>query len=351
MRYDALEGAWQALTVHRDMFGNVSMRDLFDADVDRFKRFSLGLGDMLIDFSKNRITAETIDLLLALARAANIEARRDEILRGDPVNVTEGRAVLHTALRAPANADIRVGGRNVVPDVHAELARCAVFAEAIGPGALRGSTGERIRDVVNIGIGGSDLGPAMAARALSPYADGPQTHYVSNIDGADIADVLRRLDPSRTLFLVSSKTFTTIETMTNAHSARNWIAKSLGEAAVGDHFAAISTNIAGVEAFGISSERMFRFWDWVGGRYSVWSAIGLSLMIAIGPQHFTEFLAGGREMDEHFASAPLAENIPVMMALLGLWHRNVLGYAAKAVLPYDQRLGRFPAYLQQLDME
>ena len=351
MRYDALEGAWQALTVHRDMFGNVSMRDLFDADVNRFKRFSLGLGDMLVDFSKNRITAETIDLLLALARAANIEARRDEILRGDPVNVTEGRAVLHTALRAPANADIRVGGRNVVPDVHAELARCAAFAEAIRSGALRGSTGERIRDVVNIGIGGSDLGPAMAARALSPYADGPQTHYVSNVDGADIADVLRRLDPSRTLFLVSSKTFTTIETMTNAHSARNWIAKSLGEAAVGDHFVAISTNIAGVEAFGISSERMFRFWDWVGGRYSVWSAIGLPLMIAIGPQHFTEFLAGGREMDEHFASAPLAENIPVMMALLGLWHRNVLGYAAKAVLPYDQRLGRFPAYLQQLDME
>ena len=260
MRYDALEGAWQALTVHRDMFGNVSMRDLFDGDVDRFKRFSLGLGDMLVDFSKNRITAETIDLLLALARAANIEARRDEILRGDPVNVTEGRAVLHTALRAPANADIRVGGRNVVPDVHAELARCAVFAEAIRSGALRGSTGERIRDAVNIGIGGSDLGPAMAARALSPYADGPQTHYVSNVDGADIADVLRRLDPSRTFFCVSSKTFTTIETMTNARSARNWIAKSLGEAAVGGHFAAISTNIAGVEAFGISSERMFRFW-------------------------------------------------------------------------------------------
>jgi glucose-6-phosphate isomerase len=351
MKHHALESAWQALMAHRDRLGSVTMRDLFDSDAERFNRFSLRLGDMLVDFSKTRITAETIDLLLALAAAADLVARRDAILRGDPVNVTEGRAALHTALRAPAGAEVRVGGHNVVPEVHAELARCAAFAEEIRSGTLRGSTGERIRDVVNIGIGGSDLGPAMAARALSPYADGPQTHYVSNVDGADIADVVRRLDPSQTLFLVSSKTFTTIETMTNARSARSWIARSLGESAVGDHFAAISTNITGVETFGISSKRMFRFWDWVGGRYSVWSAIGLPLMIAIGPQRFNEFLAGGREMDEHFASAPLAENIPVIMALLGLWHRNVLGYAAKAVLPYDQRLGRFPAYLQQLDME
>jgi glucose-6-phosphate isomerase len=351
MKHSELESAWQALMAHRDRLGSVTMRDLFDSDAERFNRFSLRLGDMLVDFSKTRITAETIDLLLALAAAADLVARRDAILRGDAVNVTEGRAALHTALRAPAGAEVRVGGHNVVPEVHAELARCAAFAEEIRSGTLRGSTGERIRDVVNIGIGGSDLGPAMAARALSPYADGPQTHYVSNVDGADIADVVRRLDPSQTLFLVSSKTFTTIETMTNARSARSWIARSLGESAVGDHFAAISTNITGVETFGISSKRMFRFWDWVGGRYSVWSAIGLPLMIAIGPQRFTEFLAGGREMDEHFASAPLAENIPVIMALLGLWHRNVLGYAAKAVLPYDQRLGRFPAYLQQLDME
>jgi glucose-6-phosphate isomerase len=342
---------WKALEVHKEALGATTTRELFAADPERFAAFSVQFGDMLVDFSKNRVSRDTMALLLTLARTCNVETRRDEMLRGDPINTTEQRSVLHTALRAPPNADIRVEGRNVVPEVHEELRRCYAFAEAIRSGGLRGATGDRITDVVNIGIGGSDLGPAMAARALSPYADGPRAHFVSNVDGADMADVLARLDPSRTLFLVSSKTFTTIETMTNAASARGWIAHALGETAVGDHFAAISTNIVAVEAFGISKDRMFRFWDWVGGRYSVWSAIGLALMIAIGPQRFAQFLQGGRDVDEHFAGTPLESNIPVLMAMIGIWHRNVMGYATQAVLPYDQRLGRFPAYLQQLEME
>jgi glucose-6-phosphate isomerase len=342
---------WKALEVHKEALGTTTTRQLFAADPDRFTKFSVALADCLVDFSKNRISRETLALLVTLAEVCNIEVRRDEMLRGDPINTTEERSVLHTALRAAADADIRVDGKNVVPEVHEELARSYAFADKIRSGALRGASGERITDVVNIGIGGSDLGPAMAARALSPYADGPRAHFVSNVDGADMADNLARLDPSRTLFLVSSKTFTTIETMTNAKTARDWIALSLGETAVGDHFAAISTNIVAVEAFGISKERMFRFWDWVGGRYSVWSAIGLALMIAIGPARFDDFLAGGRDVDEHFAAAPIQRNIPMLMALIGLWHRNVMGYGAHAVLPYDQRLGRFPAYLQQLEME
>ena len=342
---------WQALEAHKSTIAGTSTRDLFAADAGRFAGFSHSLGDVLVDFSKNRVTGETLSLLISLARASNVEIRRDEMFGGQPINTTEGRSVLHVALRAPAGTAIRVDGKDVVPDVRAELERCYAFAEQIRSGALRGATGERITDVVNIGIGGSDLGPAMAARALSPYADGPRAHFVSNVDSADMADALRHLDPSRTLFLVSSKTFTTIETMTNAGSARAWIAGKLGETAVGSHFAAISTNIVAVEAFGISKERMFRFWDWVGGRYSMWSAIGLGLMIAIGPKNFEAFLAGGHEVDRHFASAPLEKNIPVLLALIGIWHRNVMGYAAHAVLPYDQRLGRFPAYLQQLDME
>ncbi|MDQ0469787.1 glucose-6-phosphate isomerase [Labrys wisconsinensis] len=342
---------WTALRDHRQTLEGVTTRDLFSRDAQRFAEFSFGFEDVLVDFSKNRVSRDTLALLLSLARASCVEIRRDEMLRGDPINTTENRSVLHTALRAPADADIRVEGRNIVPDVHEELARCYAFADAVRSGAIRGATGDRITDVVNIGIGGSDLGPAMGARALSPYADGPRPHFVSNVDGADMADVLARLDPARTLFLVSSKTFTTIETMTNAGSARRWIAKALGETAVGSHFAAISTNIVAVEAFGISKDRMFRFWDWVGGRYSMWSAIGLGLMIAIGPERFAEFLAGGHEVDVHFATTPLERNIPVLMGLVGIWHRNIMGYAAHAVLPYDQRLGRFPAYLQQLDME
>ena len=262
--------AWQDLESHKQSLASATTRDLFAADPDRFSKFSFAFDDVLVDFSKNRVSPETLSLLLTLARSHCLETRRDEMLKGDAINTTEGRSVLHTALRAPADADIRVDGKNVVPDVHEELARCYAFADKIRTGELRGATGDKITDVVNIGIGGSDLGPAMGARALSPYADGPRAHFVSNVDGADMSDVLSRLDPSRTLFLVSSKTFTTIETMTNAHSARAWIAKSLGETAVGDHFAAISTNIVAVEAFGISKDRMFRFWDWVGGRYSMW---------------------------------------------------------------------------------
>src|SRR4051794_40894444 len=341
---------WSALEAHKASLEGISTRDLFAQDPERFEAFSTRLGDLLVDFSKNRVSRDTLGLLLTLARTCNVEVRRDEMMRGDPINTTEGRSVLHVALRAAHGAEIMVGGKNVVPDVHEELSRCYAFADGIRNGTQRGATGERITDVVNIGIGGSDLGPAMAARALSPYADGPRAHFVSNVDGADMADTLARLDPSRTLFLVSSKTFTTIETMTNAQSARAWIARSLGETAVGSHFAAISTNIVAVEAFGISKTRMFRFWDWVGGRYSLWSAIGLALMIAIGPQRFAEFLRGGREIDEHFATAPLETNIPVLMALIAIWHRNVMGYSTQAVLPYDQRLGRFPAYLQQLEM-
>ncbi len=342
---------WKALETHKEALGATTMRELFRTDDRRFEAFSLRLDDLLVDFSRNKITSDTKNLLVALAQVCNVDVRRDEMMRGDPINTTEGRSVLHTALRAPRGAGILVNGRDVTEDVHDELARCYAFAAHIRSGTATGATGDRISDVVNIGIGGSDLGPAMAARALSPYADGPRTHFVSNVDGADMADTLARLDPSRTLFLVSSKTFTTIETMTNANTARAWIAKALGTSAVSSHFAAISTNIVGVEAFGISKDRMFRFWDWVGGRYSMWSAIGLALMLAIGPERFSQLLQGARDVDEHFANTPLDRNIPVIMALVGIWHRNIMGYPTHAVLPYDQRLGRFPAYLQQLDME
>jgi glucose-6-phosphate isomerase len=351
MNHSEAAKVWSALESHKEALGTTRTRDLFANDPNRFTKFSAKLDDLLVDYSKNRITDDTLRLLISLAKACNIETRRDEMMRGDPINTTEGRSVLHTALRAPTDADIRVDGKNVVPLVHEELARCYAFAGEVRSGAVRGATGDRIADVVNIGIGGSDLGPAMAARALSPYADGPRTHFVSNVDGADLADTVARLDPSRTLILVSSKTFTTIETMTNAASARSWIAKSLGETAVGSHFAAISTNVVAVEAFGISKDRMFRFWDWVGGRYSVWSAIGLALMIGIGPSRFGEFLQGARDVDVHFAQTPLDRNLPVLLALIGIWHRNIMGHAAHAVLPYDQRLARFAAYLQQLDME
>ena len=347
----AITSAFDALHAHRAAMQGTTLRKLFAQDPARFDNLSLRLDDFLVDLSKNKITSETVRLLAGLARAADVEGKRDAMLSGVRINATEKRAVLHTALRAAPEADIRVDGANVMPDVRRELARCYAFAEAVRAGKIVSSTGAIFSDVVNIGIGGSDLGPAMAARALSPYADGPRAHFVSNVDGADMADTLSRLDPARTLFLVSSKTFTTIETMTNARTARAWIARSLGETAVGSHFAAISTNLVAVEAFGIGGDRMFRFWDWVGGRYSLWSAIGLGLMIAIGPQRFEAFLEGGRSMDRHFATAPVETNIPMMLALIGIWHRNVMGYGAHAVLPYDQRLGRFPAYLQQLDME
>jgi len=351
MKPAALE-ALQALRAHRAEIGTPHLRDLFAADPERFARFSLSLGDLTLDYAKNRLLPETMPLLLALAEAADLAALRDAMFAGQPINMTENRAVLHVALRAPADADIRVDGENVVPEVHAVLDRFCGFADAVRSGELRGVAADRFTDVVNIGIGGSDLGPAMAVAALAPYrGDGPKVHFVSNVDGAHLADTLADLDAERTLFIVASKTFTTSETMTNAASARAWLAYRLGEAAVGDHFAAVSTNLAEVAEFGIRRERVFGFWDWVGGRYSVWSSIGLPLAVAIGGANFRQFLAGGRRMDEHFRTAPLPENLPVILGLLGIWYRNCWDFRTHAVLPYDQRLHRFAAHLQQLDME
>ena len=327
------------------------IRAAFSADPDRFSRFSLSLGDLLFDYSKCAVNDRVLDGLEALARAARVEEKRDQMFRGDIINITEERAVLHTALRNRSNRPILVGGRDVMPDVNAVLEAMGAFADGVRSGALNGATGKKITDVVNIGIGGSDLGPVMATLALAPFHDGPRLHFVSNVDGAHIADTLKLLDPETSLFIVASKTFTTIETMTNAATARAFIAGKLGEAAVGDHFAAVSTALDKVAAFGIDASRVFGFWDWVGGRYSIWSAIGLPLMIAVGAENFGRFLDGGHAIDEHFRTAPVRENIPMLLGLIGFYHRNVLGYPSRAILPYDQRLARFPAYLQQLDME
>jgi glucose-6-phosphate isomerase len=349
---DAVTRAFEALEANRRAMMVMSLTELFGEDPRRFERFSLKLGPLLMDFSKTRVAGSTMRLLVDLAKAAGVEEKRDAMFAGERINVTENRAVLHVALRNLSGAPMFTDGRDVMPEVAAERERCFAFAEAVRSGALRGATGKRFTTIVNIGIGGSDLGPAMATEALSPYIRrGLSVKFVSNVDGAHIADTLRGLDPARTLFVVVSKTFTTIETMTNAQTARNWVAQALGEDAVGAHFAAVSTNLAAVNAFGIAEAAMFRFWDWVGGRYSVWSAVGLSLMIAIGPRHFTAFLAGAERVDQHFRTAPLKRNMPVIMGLLGLWHRNVWSYASHAVLPYDQRLARLPAHLQQLDME
>lgn len=327
------------------------IKALFATDPERFSRFSTIACGLLLDYSKTSLTEASLTSLLALARAAGVEARRDAMFAGEAINSTEKRAVLHTALRAEAGAKILVEGRNVVPDIHATLERFLAFAAGVRSGGIAAADGAAFTDVVNIGIGGSDLGPAMVTQALAPYHDGPRLHFVSNIDGAHLADTLRPLDPARTLFIIASKTFTTIETMTNARSARAWVAQALGETSVGAHFCAVSTAIDKCTAFGIGAERIFGFWDWVGGRYSVWSSVGLPVAIAIGPTHFKAFLAGAREVDEHFCTAPLAQNLPVLLALVGVWHRDAMGYAARAILPYDQRLARFAAYLQQLDME
>jgi len=346
-----LEKAWADLAAHRTRTVSQHLRELFAADTNRFQTLSARLEDLLLDYSKTAVTAETIALLLALAKAADVEAKRDAMFAGEPINTTEGRAVLHTALRNQSGKPVMVDGVDVMPEVTAVLERMSAFADGIRSGKIAAADGGRFTDVVNIGIGGSDLGPVMATLALAPYHDGPRLHYVSNVDGAHIADTLAKLDPARTLVIVASKTFTTIETMTNAATARRWIAGALGEDAVARHFAAVSTALDKVAAFGIQPERIFGFWDWVGGRYSVWSAIGLPVMIAIGPENFRAFLAGGHAMDEHFRTAPLAQNLPVLFGLIGLWHRETCGYPARAVLPYDQRLARLPAYLQQLDME
>ena len=314
---------------------------LFEADPARAKGFSREACGLLYDFSKTALTEESLSALLDLAEAADVEAKRAAMFAGEKINASEGRAVLHTALRAGPEAVVKVDGHDVMPDVRATLARMQAFARKI-----RASD---ITDVVNIGIGGSDLGPAMATQALAPYGDGPRVHFVSNIDGAHIHDVLKELTPAKTLVVVASKTFTTIETMTNAKTARRWLAAHVAEPAA--QFVAISSAEEKAAAFGIPAERVFGFEDWVGGRYSVWGPIGLSLMLAIGPEQFEAFLAGAREMDTHFTTAPLRENIPVLHALVGLWHHQVCGHATRAVLPYEQRLARLPAYLQQLEME
>ncbi|MFG1376311.1 glucose-6-phosphate isomerase [Xanthobacter autotrophicus] len=324
--------------------------DLF-ATPDRFERFSVAYGDLLIDFSKTAICDDILKQLFDLARAGGVEAQRDAMFAGDHINLTEDRAVLHTALRDQASETIQVDGIDVKPGVVETLARLGAFAAGVREGRIAGARGGVITDVVNIGIGGSDLGPAMVTLALAPYHDGPRCHFVSNVDSAHITDVLKRLDPATTLFIVASKTFTTVETMTNAATARAFIVNALGEDAVGAHFAAVSTALDKVGDFGIPADRIFGFWDWVGGRYSVWSAIGLPLMLAIGPDRFREFLAGAAAMDEHFCSAPLDQNLPVLLGLIGLWHRNACGFPSRAIIPYDQRLARLPAYLQQLDME
>ena len=324
--------------------------ELFEDDPDRFETFSAQVGEILFDHSKNRVTVETMAALLEVAEAAEVEERRDAMFAGEAINVTEGRAVQHVALRNVSDRAIQVDGEDIMPGIREVLGRMRNFAEGVRSGAVSGRGG-RFTDVVNIGIGGSDLGPAMVTLALAPHHDGPRTHFVSNVDGTDIHDVLASCDPATTLFIVASKTFTTQETMTNAATARAWLVARLGEEAVADHFAALSTALDKTSALGIAEDRVFGFWDWVGGRYSVWSAIGLSVMIAVGPDAFRAFLEGAHEVDEHFRTAPLGHNVPVLMAMLGVLHRDVRGHETHAVLPYDQRLARFPAYLQQLDME
>ncbi len=342
---------WEALAHARQSHHAIKMENLFALHPDRFGHFSVRCDDLLVDYSKTTITDEVRAELLALARATRVGELRDHMFAAQRINNSEDRAVLHTALRQPVSASVVLDGHDVVGDVHGELARLFAFVDGVRAGTIAGATGKQIRDVVNIGIGGSDLGPVMASLALAPYHDGPRLHFVSNIDSAHLADTLKILDPATTLVIAASKTFTTIETMTNALSARAWLVAALGEQAVADHFAAVSTALAKVAAFGIRADRTFGFWDWVGGRYSLWSAIGLPLMLAIGRTHFEAFLAGGHAMDEHFRNAPLEHNAPVMMALTGIWHRNICDYPARAVIPYDQRLSRLPAYLQQLDME
>ena len=345
--------AWQALAAHRrDMEGR-HLRELFAADPERFRRYSLRLDDLLLDYSKNLVTDETLDLLLALAREADLAGWIGKMFRGEKINFTENRAVLHVALRNRANEPILVDGEDVMPRVNGVLDKMARFSAALREGRWRGHTGRPIRDIVNIGIGGSDLGPVMVTEALRPYWH-PELypHFVSNIDGTHISETLRGLDPETTLFIVASKTFTTQETLTNAHTARDWLLASLGdEAAVARHFVALSTNREAVQAFGIDPDNMFEFWDWVGGRYSLWSAIGLSIAVTIGMEHFEELLSGAHDMDRHFRTAPLEENMPVILGLLGIWYNNFYDAQSHAILPYDQYLHRFPAYFQQGDME
>ena len=346
--------AWKALEEHQMKIRDVSLRELFADDPKRGERMTAEAAGVFLDYSKNRVTNETLKLLIDLAEQSGLSARIDAMFRGEKINVTENRAVLHVALRAPKSETISVDGQNVVPEVHAVLDKMADFSRRVRDGHWKGYSGKRIKTIVNIGIGGSDLGPVMAYEALKHYSDRALTfRFVSNIDSTDLVEATIDLDPAETLFIVSSKTFTTLETMTNAHSARDWLLKGFGGdvKAVSKHFVAVSTNAAKVSEFGIDTANMFEFWDWVGGRYSMDSAIGLSTMLAIGPENFRAMLDGFHEMDEHFRTAPFERNLPVLMALLTVWYTNFFGAETIAVLPYEQYLKRFPAYLQQLTME
>ncbi len=346
--------AWKALTAHYQTVRELHLRELFATDLKRGERMTMEAVGLFLDYSKNRVTDETLKLLLELAAECGLRGRIDAMFRGDKINLTEDRAVLHVALRAPKDASIIVDGKNVVPEVHAVLNKMADFCNRVRSGGWKGYTGKRIRNVVNIGIGGSDLGPVMAYEALKHYSERALTfRFVSNIDGIDFVEATRDLNAAETLFIVSSKTFTTLETMTNAQSARNWLLKALGgdKGTVAKHFVAVSTNAQKVSEFGIDTANMFGFWDWVGGRYSMDSAIGLSTMLAIGPENFRAMLDGFHQMDEHFRTEPFERNLPVLMALLGIWYNDFFGAQTVAVLPYEQYLKRFPAYLQQLTME
>ncbi|MBU9763494.1 glucose-6-phosphate isomerase [Mycobacterium sp. TNTM28] len=344
--------AWQALSKHYDEIGDVHLTELFAQDPERGTELVLTVGDLYIDYSKHRVTRKTLELLVELARTAGLEARRDAMFAGEHINTSEDRAVLHTALRLPADASLSVDGQDVVADVHAVLDRMGEFTDRLRSGDWTGATGERIKTVVNIGIGGSDLGPVMVYDALRHYADaGIGARFVSNVDPADLVATLADLDPATTLFIVASKTFSTLETLTNATAARRWLVDALGGDAVAKHFVAVSTNAKLVAEFGIDTDNMFGFWDWVGGRYSVDSAIGLSVMAVIGRERFAEFLAGFHLVDEHFRTAPLSENAPALLGLIGLWYSNFFGAQSRAVLPYSNDLSRFAAYLQQLTME
>jgi len=345
--------SWKKLLTHNKKIRAMHLRNLFADDAQRGERMTVEAAGIFLDYSKNLITDQTVKLLIKLAEESGVRARMEAMFRGDKINVTENRAVLHVALRAPRGASIVVDGENVVPEVHAVLDRMTVFSNRVRNGDWKGHTGKKIRSIVNIGIGGSDLGPVMAYEALKHYSDRSMNfRFVSNVDGTDFAEAVRDLDPAETLFIVSSKTFTTLETMTNAHSARAWLLAGLGdEKSIASHFVAVSTNAADVAKFGIDTANMFGFWDWVGGRYSMDSAIGLSTMLAIGPDNFQAMLDGFRQMDEHFRNTPFARNLPVLMGLLAVWNNDFLGAQTVAVLPYEQYLKRFPAYLQQLTME
>ena len=353
MKRPELDAAWQALHKHRKEWRKLNLRDLFRQDKRRFERFSLRLNDLLLDYSKNLITAETMKLLLLLVKAAELKEAREAMFSGRRINLTEDRAALHTALRAPADLNLMVDGRNVMPDVRRVLKQMGQFVDKVHKRRWKGYTGKPITDIVNIGIGGSDLGPAMACQALTPYArPGIDVHFVSNVDPTHLTEVLKRVNPETTLFVVASKTFTTQETLANARAARAWLlAQARDGRAVARHFVAVSTNRAEVEKFGIDPANMFEFWDWVGGRYSLWSAIGLPIALYLGMEHFEELLSGAHDMDVHFHFAPAAANMPVILALLGIWYIDFWDAQAHAVLPYDQYLARLPAYLQQLDME